>query len=97
MVKANGSLIQFSIPFLQRQAVSQTQVEAFIHRTLGARHERRGQFAQRARQVNGGGGGLARHDVGDDAEALRWYELSAEQDATLWGYLEMAAMSMQNR
>src|SRR3954469_25590380 len=24
-------------------------------------------------------------------------ELSAEQDATLWGYLEMAAMSMQNR
>jgi hemoglobin len=24
-------------------------------------------------------------------------ELSAEQDATLWGYLEMAARSMQNR
>jgi hemoglobin len=24
-------------------------------------------------------------------------ELTAEQDATLWGYLEMAAMSMQNR
>ena len=23
--------------------------------------------------------------------------LSAEQDATLWGYLEMAARSMQNR
>ena len=24
-------------------------------------------------------------------------ELPAEQDATLWGYLEMAARSMQNR
>jgi hemoglobin len=24
-------------------------------------------------------------------------DLSAEQDATLWGYLEMAARSMQNR
>jgi hemoglobin len=24
-------------------------------------------------------------------------ELTAEQDATLWGYLEMAARSMQNR
>ena len=24
-------------------------------------------------------------------------ELTAEQDATLWGYLEMAALSMQNR
>jgi hemoglobin len=23
--------------------------------------------------------------------------LTAEQDATLWGYLEMAALSMQNR
>jgi hemoglobin len=30
-------------------------------------------------------------------EAVDSLELSAEQDATLWGYLEMAARSMQNR
>ena len=30
-------------------------------------------------------------------EAVDSLELSPEQDATLWGYLEMAAMSMQNR
>jgi hemoglobin len=30
-------------------------------------------------------------------EAVDSLELSPEQDATLWGYLEMAAQSMQNR
>jgi hemoglobin len=30
-------------------------------------------------------------------EAVDSLELSAEQDATLWGYLEMAARSMQNQ
>jgi hemoglobin len=30
-------------------------------------------------------------------DAVDSLELSAEQDATLWGYLEMAARSMQNR
>ena len=30
-------------------------------------------------------------------EAVDSLELTAEQDATLWGYLEMAAFSMQNR
>ena len=30
-------------------------------------------------------------------EAVDSLELPAEQDATLWGYLEMAARSMQNR
>jgi hemoglobin len=30
-------------------------------------------------------------------EAVDSLELSPEQDATLWGYLEMAALSMQNR
>ena len=30
-------------------------------------------------------------------EAVDSLELSPEQDATLWGYLEMAARSMQNR
>jgi hemoglobin len=30
-------------------------------------------------------------------DAVDSLELPAEQDATLWGYLEMAAMSMQNR
>jgi hemoglobin len=30
-------------------------------------------------------------------DAVDSLELSPEQDATLWGYLEMAAMSMQNR
>ena len=30
-------------------------------------------------------------------DAVDSLELSAEQDATLWGYLEMAALSMQNR
>ncbi|UOY03396.1 globin [Blastococcus sp. PRF04-17] len=30
-------------------------------------------------------------------EAVDSLELTPEQDATLWGYLEMAAMSMQNR
>ncbi len=30
-------------------------------------------------------------------DAVDSLELSAEQDATLWGYLEMAAHSMQNR
>ena len=43
-------------------------------------------------------------DLGVDAlwlthmrDAVDSLELSAEQDATLWGYLEMAARSMQNR
>ena len=30
-------------------------------------------------------------------DAVDSLELSAEQDATLWGYLDMAAQSMQNR
>jgi hemoglobin len=30
-------------------------------------------------------------------DAVDSLELTAEQDATLWGYLEMAAFSMQNR
>jgi hemoglobin len=30
-------------------------------------------------------------------DAVDSLELTPEQDATLWGYLEMAAMSMQNR
>ena len=30
-------------------------------------------------------------------DAVDSLELSPEQDATLWGYLEMAALSMQNR
>jgi hemoglobin len=30
-------------------------------------------------------------------DAVDSLELSEEQDATLWGYLEMAARSMQNR
>src|SRR5205814_5878679 len=30
-------------------------------------------------------------------DAVDSLELTAEQDATLWGYLEMAAVSMQNR
>ena len=30
-------------------------------------------------------------------EAVDTLELTPEQDATLWGYLEMAALSMQNR
>jgi hemoglobin len=30
-------------------------------------------------------------------DAVDSLELSAAQDATLWGYLEMAARSMQNR
>ena len=30
-------------------------------------------------------------------EAVDSLELPADQDATLWGYLEMAARSMQNR
>jgi hemoglobin len=30
-------------------------------------------------------------------DAVDSLELSAEQDATLWGYLEMAAHSMRNR
>jgi hemoglobin len=30
-------------------------------------------------------------------EAVDSLDLTPEQDATLWGYLEMAARSMQNR
>ena len=30
-------------------------------------------------------------------DAVDSLELTPEQDATLWGYLEMAARSMQNR
>jgi hemoglobin len=35
--------------------------------------------------------------LGHMRAAVDSLELSAEQDATLWGYLEMAARSMQNR